>query len=96
LTCFHCQQSAEKYLKALIQELGLVAPRTHNLEDLLNPLLTHNPRLKTLRRILDSLSRFAVVFRYPGANASKRQAQTALRQAERIRHEMRSQLGLSP
>ena len=25
--CFHCQQSAEKYLKALLQELGAVVPR---------------------------------------------------------------------
>jgi HEPN domain-containing protein len=29
--CFHCQQCAEKYLKALLQELGLPVPRTHNL-----------------------------------------------------------------
>lgn len=27
--CFHCQQSAEKYLKALLQESGAVVPRTH-------------------------------------------------------------------
>jgi HEPN domain-containing protein len=31
LICFHCQQSAEKYLKALLQESGAVPPRTHNL-----------------------------------------------------------------
>jgi HEPN domain-containing protein len=30
--CFHCQQTAEKYLKALVQELGAVVPRTHDLE----------------------------------------------------------------
>jgi HEPN domain-containing protein len=29
--CFHCQQSAEKYLKALLEELGLDVPRTDNL-----------------------------------------------------------------
>ena len=27
LRCFHCQQTAEKYLKALLQELGLTIPR---------------------------------------------------------------------
>lgn len=30
-TCFHCQQSAEKYLKALLEELGQTVPKTHNL-----------------------------------------------------------------
>jgi HEPN domain-containing protein len=33
LNCFHCQQSGEKYLKALIQELGVFPPRTRNLDD---------------------------------------------------------------
>ena len=32
--CFHCQQCAEKYLKALVKEQGLVVPRTHDLEDI--------------------------------------------------------------
>ena len=36
--CFCCQQAAEKYLKALLVELGLTVPRTHNLEDLLGVL----------------------------------------------------------
>ncbi|SRR6266545_6275408 len=34
LVCFHCQQAAEKYLKALLQELGAVVPKTHELEEL--------------------------------------------------------------
>ena len=28
--CFHCQQAAEKYLKALLQEAGLPIPRHYN------------------------------------------------------------------
>ena len=35
LICFHCQQSAEKYLKAFLQELGAPVPRTHSLDYLL-------------------------------------------------------------
>ena len=27
--CFHAQQCSEKYLKALLEELGLSVPRTH-------------------------------------------------------------------
>ena len=41
--CFHCQQAAEKYLKALLVELGAAVPRTHNLDDLLALLLPHYP-----------------------------------------------------
>ncbi len=37
--CFHAQQCAEKYLKALLQERGAAIPRTHNLEALARPLL---------------------------------------------------------
>jgi HEPN domain-containing protein len=96
LTCFHCQQSAEKYLKALLQELGIVPPRTHHLEDLLHLLLPSDPKLRILRRQLVSLSRFAVDFRYPGFNATKRHASIALRYAERIRLEIRTRLGLRP
>ena len=28
--CFHCQQCAEKYLKGLMEELGLAVPKTRN------------------------------------------------------------------
>lgn len=30
--CFHCQQSAEKYLKARIEEHGIRVPKTHDLD----------------------------------------------------------------
>ena len=32
--CFHCQQAAEKYLKALLTFLSIQAPRTHDLPEL--------------------------------------------------------------
>src|SRR5262249_20151108 len=64
--CFHCQQSAEKYLKALLEERGLAVPRTHLLKDLLALLAPHHPALTGLRRGLTFLTRFAVVTRYPG------------------------------
>ena len=30
--CFHCQQSAEKFLKGALEELNLVPPKTHDLD----------------------------------------------------------------
>ncbi len=94
--CFHCQQSAEKYLKALLQELGLVVPRTHILNDLLDLLLPHDATLAPLRRGLRSLTRYAVEYRYPGVRATTRRMQAALRHAERVRRELRVRLGLPP
>ena len=65
-SCFCCQQSAEKYLKALMEELGVAIPRTHILRDLLALLQLHHPSLGRLRRGLVFLTRFAVGTRYPG------------------------------
>ena len=94
LVCFHCQQAVEKYLKALLQELGAVVPRTHDLEDLLDLLLPHDGTLAPLRMGLTSLSRYAVEFRYPGPRATLRQMQAALRTADHVRSELRTRLGL--
>jgi HEPN domain-containing protein len=94
--CFHCQQSSEKYLKALLAELGLVVPRTHSLKDLWTLLTPHHPTLTSIRRGLAFLTRFAVETRYPGDSASKRQASSALRWATRVRHVCRTILGLRP
>ena len=48
--CFHCQQSAEKYFKAILEEDRLSVPRTHDLELLLNLLFPDHPTLRPLRR----------------------------------------------
>jgi HEPN domain-containing protein len=92
--CFHCQQATEKYLKALLEELGLVVPRIHNLDDLRGLLAPHHGALRPLRRGLIFLTNFAVDTRYPGDHATRRQAAAALRWAERARAECRAILGL--
>jgi HEPN domain-containing protein len=94
--CFHCQQCAEKYLKALLEELGRTIPYTHVLEDLLTLLLPHHASLRSLRRGLRALTGFAVGTRYPGKNANKREALAALRWAGRSREAIRLLLGLPP
>jgi HEPN domain-containing protein len=71
-------------------------PRTHDLEDLLDLLLPHDATLAPLRRGLHSLTRYAVEVRYPGLRATTRRMRAALRQAERVRRELRIRLGLPP
>ncbi|HTU17708.1 MAG TPA: HEPN domain-containing protein [Gemmataceae bacterium] len=94
VVCFHCQQCAEKYLKALMEELGLSIPKTHDLDNLLTLLLPHHSSLRSLRRGLVFLTDFAVDTRYPGNNASKRQAGAALRWNDRVRTAARNLLGI--
>ena len=95
LVCFCCQQAVEKYLKALMEEQRLTIPRTHDLEELLSQLLPAHPQLRTLRRGCKFLIQFAVDARYPGFDATKRQAAAALEWSERVRDAARPLLGLT-
>src|SRR5262245_41302285 len=92
--CFHSQQCVEKYIKALMVEVNQVFPESHDLDRLLSLALPTYPSLRHFRRGMLFLSAFAVETRYPGFDARRRQAVSALRWAERIRLECRSLLGL--
>jgi len=65
--CFHAQQCAEKYLKALLTARQIVFPRTHDVEELLT-LLDLNGGLPGALRLgqLEPLNPHAVGMRYPG------------------------------
>jgi len=63
--CFHCQQCAEKAVKALLAHQGQTPPRTHRLGDLLG-LLDPNP-LAGLALEVQLLDRFYIPTRYPDA-----------------------------
>ncbi len=58
IVCFLCQRASEKYLKALLQETGLVVPRTHELADIVDLLLPGDSSLTRLRRKADALTQF--------------------------------------
>src|SRR5262249_12588521 len=92
--CFHCQQSAEKYLKALLEERTLSIPKTHDLVRLLGLLIAAHPPLGRFRVSLKTLTHYAIESRYPGDNATKRQAVAALKSAGKVRVVCRSLLGL--
>lgn len=77
-----------------LEERGLAVPKIHDLEVLLTALGPHHPVLRSLRRGLAFLTDFAVGIRYPGSNASKRQAVAAVRWAERVRAAARPLLGI--
>jgi HEPN domain-containing protein len=49
--CFHAQQCAEKYLKAVLQEHSLAFPKTHDLEALINLLEVGSPHSSNCVRL---------------------------------------------
>jgi len=91
---FHCQQCVEKYLKARLEEAGLVAPRTHDLVALLQLLLPIEPLWASFAPALRGLNDYAVRFRYPGHVATRADARTALKLCRSIRIDVRLSLGL--
>jgi hypothetical protein len=72
----------------------LAVPKIHDLDILLGILRPHHPSLRSVRHGLTFLTNFAVTIRYPGENARKRQALSALRWAERVRSVCRALLGI--
>lgn len=87
--CFHAQQCAEKYLKALLQERAAPIPRTHNLEALARPLLSALPVLATLVPDLRTLGAYAVETRYPGRASDRAMAKDAFAHGTAIRSAIR-------
>lgn len=92
--CFHAQQCAEKYLKARLEEAGIVFSKTHNLAHLLTLMLQIEPQWIALQPQMNALSVFAVDFRYPGKLAVKRDARQAIKDCREVRQVIRLALGL--
>lgn len=92
--CFHAQQCAEKYVKARLQEASVRFPKTHDLEDLLNLVLPTEPQWSSLLVPLQSLTVYAILYRYPGATATKAEARQALQNCRTVREAARLSLGL--
>ena len=93
--CFHCQQCAEKYLKARLQEGRVVFAKTHNLLVLLDLLLPSYQTWNVLRPDLLILNNFAVAYRYPGESTDLHTTRDAFERCKRIRAVVRKSLGLS-
>ena len=92
--CFHAQQSAEKYLKAILQEQSIPFGRTHNLIALLDLLLSRNGAWADARQHLEVLTVYAVSVRYPGESVDKSSAREAVRHATIVRSRARRSLSL--
>jgi HEPN domain-containing protein len=93
--CFHCQQCAEKYLKAFLQEQNQDIPKIHKLLDLLKLCKEFDASLEMLASDLRSVEQYSVNIRYPGLNADKEEAQAVYQAIKVVRSTLRQKLGLS-
>jgi HEPN domain-containing protein len=92
--CFHSQQTAEKYIKAWLQEAGKIIPRIHNLVDLVSLCIEINPVFSILEPELRGLDGLAVRTRYPGLDPTKEEALNAFKISRNVRNFIRKKLGL--
>ena len=91
--CYHAQQCAEKYFKALLTYSRVEFPRSHDL-DSLNQLCLQAGILTAFDQDeLDILTAFAVQVRYPGEEPTEEEARRAVEIARSVRAFARRWLG---
>ena len=83
--CFHSQQCAEKYLKAILQDNDKHIPKIHNLIELMLLCEEIDSSFEILRADLVTMERYTVVVRYPGDVVEKDEAQAAYAAAKTVR-----------
>lgn len=94
-TCFHCQQCAEKLLKAALLAEGVDIPKIHELI-VLSALLSEADRSWHWDdQLLDALTTGAVASRYPGYAMTREDADQAIAATAELRHALLQQLGLA-
>lgn len=93
MVCFHCQQAAEKYMKAILTLQNVQAPRTHDLEKL-TAMLPPGLGLSVPLPDLVALNPFAVEVRYADdwIEPTRLQALEAISIANAVRSEARTRL----
>ena len=92
--CFHAQQCAEKYLKAVLQENDKPIPKIHFLLELLALILKFDGSYEFLKADLEILEDYSVRYRYPGVSAEKDDAQATYAAVGTVRKFVRQKLGL--
>lgn len=83
---FHAQQSAEKFIKALLVRHQVEFPKTHDISKLRNLVLKIDQSISLKLEPADALTPYGVEFRYPGDfDLNHQQAATAFQLAKRVK-----------
>ncbi len=85
--CFHCQQAAEKYLKAYLTFLNLSFTKTHEIGELVTKCENKDIKISVLKEEADKLTDYAIEIRYPEEwfEPSSEEAKEAFEIANKIR-----------
>lgn len=94
VVCNQCQQCAEKYLKSLLVKHGLSFPKTHDLTQLKNLIKSVDADILLIAPALDTLNPYGIDVRYPGLQATTRDARDAVQAMKAVRKFVRAKLGL--
>jgi len=84
LVCFHCQQAAEKFLKAFLICQKTPFAKTHDLLALLELCTKHHPEFELRSELFEVLNPYSVRFRYPGEEATAEEARLAIKTIKKI------------
>ena len=85
IACFHCQQCAEKALKAFCEYNGIEIQKTHNLIVLCQSCISVDSRFDSVLSECARLTAYSVQTRYPNCiDILEEEARDALIQSKRI------------
>jgi HEPN domain-containing protein len=91
--CFHCQQAAEKYLKAFLSWSGKDVPRTHDIEELLSACAIIDTSFSSMDVMPEQLTAYAVEMRYDAEFWPDQEvAKEAIKQVEKIEEVLQKKL----
>ena len=92
--CFHAQQWAEKYMKAILVSKGEAFPKTHDLLLLDTLCQKAGITMGVYAKDLSALSDYAVRVRYPGDEPTQEEAREAIVTSKAVRRFARKFLGI--
>ena len=85
IICYHCQQCAEKALKAVLVEHDMEPLKTHDLRELCQMCAALDPVFQDLTAPFRELTSYGVAPRYPnGPELDDRRMNEALRESQKI------------
>jgi HEPN domain-containing protein len=66
ISCFHCQQAAEKALKGFLVSKEVIPPKIHDLKILCKLCIEKDPSFDEISDMSSKLTIYGVASRYPG------------------------------
>ena len=85
---YHCQQAAEKSVKAWLQVRDVVIPKTHDIEELIELAAASHSEFTEHSKAAETLTPYVSAFRYPGGfeepMPSREEFDAALKDAQTI------------